>query len=148
MIQTLHLAPSVTLRCCRDSRFKQGCLSFQLVRPMDAGTASMNALIPSVLLRGTNRCPDLRAITQQLESAVVPSGETATVSFTATGDDLVYQWYYKDVGVKKFALTTSFTGNEYSAVINSYRDGRQVYCVITDKFGNSVQSNVAVLGKK
>ena len=67
MIVTTTLAPGVTLRCCRDSRFKQGCLSFQLVRPMDAGTASMNALIPSVLLRGTNRCPDLRAITQQLD---------------------------------------------------------------------------------
>ena len=67
MIVTTTLAPGVTLRCCQDSRFKQGCLSFQLVRPMDAETASMNALIPSVLLRGTRRCPDLRAITQQLD---------------------------------------------------------------------------------
>ena len=67
MIQIIHPAPGVTLRCCQDSRFKQGCLSFQLVRPMDADTASMNALIPSVLLRGTRRCPNLRAITQQLD---------------------------------------------------------------------------------
>ena len=67
MIQIIHPAPGVTLRCCQDSRFKQGCLSFQLVRPMDAATASMNALIPSVLLRGTRRCPNLRAITQQLD---------------------------------------------------------------------------------
>ena len=67
MIVITHPAPGVTLRCCQDSRFKQGCLSFQLVRPMDSATASMNALIPSVLLRGTRRCPNLRAITQQLD---------------------------------------------------------------------------------
>ena len=34
MIETISLSPGVTLRCCRDARFKQGCLSVQLVRPM------------------------------------------------------------------------------------------------------------------
>ena len=67
MIVTSTLASGITLRCCRDSRFKQGCLSFQLVRKMEADTASMNALIPSVLLRGTRRHSDLRAITEQLD---------------------------------------------------------------------------------
>jgi len=67
MIVTKTLAPGITLRCCRDSRFKQGCLSLQLVRKMDTDTSSMNALIPSVLLRGTRRCPDLRSITEQLD---------------------------------------------------------------------------------
>ena len=32
MIETKTLLPGVTLRSCRDDRFKQGCLSFQLVR--------------------------------------------------------------------------------------------------------------------
>ena len=54
MIETRSLLPGVTLRACRDTRFKQGCLSFQLVRPMSAGEAAKNALLPSVLLRGTN----------------------------------------------------------------------------------------------
>ena len=67
MIETLTLSPGVTLRCCRDSRFKQGCLSLQLVQPMQANTAAMNALLPSVLLRGTRRCPDLRSITEHLD---------------------------------------------------------------------------------
>ena len=67
MIVTTTLSPGVTLRCCRDSRFKQGCLSLQLVQPMQAETAAMNALLPSVLLRGTRRCPDLRAITARLD---------------------------------------------------------------------------------
>ncbi len=67
MIDTQMLLPGVTLHVCRDTRFKQGCLSFQLVRKMDKDEAAMNALLPSVLLRGTGRCPDLRAITEHLD---------------------------------------------------------------------------------
>ena len=67
MIQTYHLFPGITLRCCRDTRFKQGCLSFQIIRPMNTGENAMNALLPSVLLRGTNRHGDLRAITNRLD---------------------------------------------------------------------------------
>ncbi len=67
MIDTRLLLPGVTLRCCRDTRFKQGCLSFQLVRQMDKGESAMNALLPSVLLRGTRLCPDLRSITEHLD---------------------------------------------------------------------------------
>lgn len=67
MIETISLLPGTTLRCCRDTRFKQGCLSFQLVRHMAKEEAAMNALLPSVLLRGTSRCPNLRAITEHLD---------------------------------------------------------------------------------
>lgn len=68
MIETISLLPGITLRCCRDTRFKQGCLTLQLVRPMAAEESAMNALIPAVLLRGTRRHPDLRSITQRLDA--------------------------------------------------------------------------------
>lgn len=68
MIQTISLQPGVTLRCFRDGRFKQGCLSFQLVRPMCREEAALNALLPAVLLRGTRRHPDLRSITEHLDT--------------------------------------------------------------------------------
>ncbi len=67
MIKTVTLQPGVTLRCFADSRFKQGCLSLQLVRPMREQEAALNALIPAVLLRGTVTAPDLRAITLRLD---------------------------------------------------------------------------------
>ena len=67
MIQTFTLLPGVTLRCYPDNRFKQGCLSLQLVRPMCKEEAALNALIPTVLLRGTESAPDLRAITLRLD---------------------------------------------------------------------------------
>ena len=67
MIQVIELLPGITLRCCRAEKFKQGCLSFQFLRPMTADEAALNALIPAVLLRGTEKHPDLRAITQALD---------------------------------------------------------------------------------
>lgn len=67
MIKTLTLHPGVTLRCLRDDRFKQSCLSLQLVRPMCREEAAMNALLPAVLLRGCRQYPDLRSITLRLD---------------------------------------------------------------------------------
>ncbi len=67
MIKTIPLLPGITLRICRDTRFKQGCLSFQLIRKMCSEEAALNALLPSVWLRGTKHCPDLRAITEHLD---------------------------------------------------------------------------------
>ena len=67
MIETISLSPGVTLRCFRDSRFKQGRLSIQFVRPMCRQEASANALLPTVLLRGTVSYPDIRSITMHLD---------------------------------------------------------------------------------
>ncbi len=67
MTETFTLFPGITLRCFRDSRFKQGCLSVQILRSMDRQEAAVNALIPAVLLRGTRQYPDLRAITLRLD---------------------------------------------------------------------------------
>ena len=68
MIKTIEILPGVTLRCCRDTRFKQGRLSFQFVRPMDKEEAALNALLPDVMLRGTEDHPSLRAINQHLDA--------------------------------------------------------------------------------
>lgn len=67
MIHIQTLLPGVMLRCIPDSRFKHGCLSIQLLRPMEEAEAAMNALLPAVLLRGCRSCRDLRAITQRLD---------------------------------------------------------------------------------
>lgn len=67
MIETYELFPGITLRCYGDSRFKQGAMSIQIIRPQRREEAAMNALIPTVLLRGCQSCPDLRAITNRLD---------------------------------------------------------------------------------
>lgn len=67
MIKTIELQPGIILRCCTDTRFKMNCLSLQLVRPMCREEASANALISAVLLRGTEKHPDIRNITLHLD---------------------------------------------------------------------------------
>ena len=67
MISTIALFPGITLRCFPDTRFKQGCLSVQFIRLMRRDEAALNALIPAVLLRGTDSAPDLRDITLRLD---------------------------------------------------------------------------------
>ena len=68
MIETTEILPGVSLRCFRDTRFKQGRLIFQFVRAMEEKEAALNALLPDVMLRATEVHPDMRAISQHLDS--------------------------------------------------------------------------------
>ncbi len=65
MIYTIPIAPGITLRCFPDDRFKQACMSIQLLRPVCRQEAGLNALLPSVLLRGCESAPDIRAIARR-----------------------------------------------------------------------------------
>ena len=68
MYQTFQLGPGITLRYLHSSRFKQGLLSLQFLRPMCRQEAGLNAIIPDILLRGCQSAPDLRQITAKLDS--------------------------------------------------------------------------------
>ena len=67
MYQTLELLPGVLLRHIRATRFKQGCLTIQFLRPMCPEEAGINALLPAILLRGSKQYPDLQCITNRLD---------------------------------------------------------------------------------
>lgn len=87
-------------------------------------------------------------ITKQPTSVTVASGETAKVTVGVEGENLTFQWYYADEGSGTFKLTTAFKSNSYSIAMNEARDGRRVFCVITDKDGNCVVTNIATLRMK
>ena len=87
-------------------------------------------------------------ITKQPASTKVSMGKTAKVSVQAIGDGLTYKWYHKNVGASKFSLAKSMTGKSYSCTMSASVDGRQVYCVITDKYGNSVKTETVTLSLK
>jgi hypothetical protein len=42
----------------------------------------------------------------------------------------------------------TFTGNTYSVKMDESRDGRQVYCVVTDAYGKKVSTNIVTLTMK
>ena len=81
-------------------------------------------------------------ITSQPKNTIVNSGKTATVKVSAAGSGLSYNWYYNDGDGYKKSSTTSAT---YSTTMNTWRNGRKVYCIVKDKYGFSAVSNVAVL---
>ena len=67
MIQTIQLSPGVVLRHYPDKRFKIAVLSVQFLRPLCREEAALNALLSAVLLRGTEKNPDMRSITARLD---------------------------------------------------------------------------------
>ena len=67
MTTNIRLAPQVTLRAMQTDKFKTGCFSINLVRPHCAETAAEDALLPSVLLRATERYPDISSISARLD---------------------------------------------------------------------------------
>jgi len=83
-------------------------------------------------------------ITKQPESVTVKYGENAKVTVAAEGDGLTYQWYFAKKGSTKFSKA-SITKAAYSVEMNTSRDGRQLYCVIKDKYGKSVKTDVVTI---
>ena len=62
-----EILPGVYLTAVQSDKFKTGCFSLNLLRPMKKEEAAANALIPSVLLRGSKRCPDIASISAKLD---------------------------------------------------------------------------------
>ena len=83
-------------------------------------------------------------ITQEPADVSVPLGETASTSVSAVGEGLRYQWYGQDPGGSVF--TSSLKGDTYSVALIRSKVGRRVWCVITDKDGNTVTTRTATLG--
>lgn len=63
-----EILPGVWLTALRSDKFKTGCLSLNLLTQLERETASLNALIPFVLQRGTTRHPDMQSLSRELDS--------------------------------------------------------------------------------
>lgn len=91
MNRRTELLPGVFLTCVQSEKFKTGCLSISLLRPLRREEAAANALLPAVLLRGCEGCPDMREISAFLDgyygasvgSLVRKKGEVQTTGFYA-----------------------------------------------------------------
>lgn len=91
MEQRIEILPGVFLTAVQTDKFKTGCFSINFLRPMCRAEASMNALIPSVLLRASERYPDIPSISARLDelygasmgTLVRKKGEVQLVGFFA-----------------------------------------------------------------
>ncbi len=78
-------------------------------------------------------------ITKQPVNGRGQLGERMLTTVEATGDGLTYRWYIRNPGDKEFKVS-SIKKNVYSFVLKKGNSGRELYCVITDAYGNSLTS--------
>lgn len=87
----MMILPDVYVTSVQSEKFKTGCLSISLMRPLRREEASANALIPTVLLRGCEKYPDIQSISSFLDerygasvgTLVRKKGEVQTTGFYA-----------------------------------------------------------------
>lgn len=65
-IYRTEIASGVALNCLRSDKFKTACVSVNLLCQLQRETASINALVPYVLRRGTSRHGDMEALSRKL----------------------------------------------------------------------------------
>ncbi|MBR4656194.1 MAG: insulinase family protein [Oscillospiraceae bacterium] len=89
------LFPGVNLTTLRTERFHSGCFLISLQRPLCRKEASLNALLMSVLRRGTRTRPDMESLSQtldtlygtSLEPGIRQRGEVMSIGFQAVFPD-------------------------------------------------------------
>lgn len=100
-----QLFPGVWLRTVHTNKFKSAYLSLTLLAPLEEESASLNALLPRVLRRGTQTHPDMESMSAALdelyggaiEPVVRKKGETQCVGFLASFLDDAYALDGEDI---------------------------------------------------
>ncbi len=85
------------------------------------------------------------AITKQPVNFTGEAGTQASFSVTAQGDGLTYQWQMYTGGVWKNSSATGAKTNKITFNITDAHDGMKYRCVVKDKYGNQVISNVVTV---
>ncbi|MBO6055283.1 MAG: insulinase family protein, partial [Oscillospiraceae bacterium] len=91
MFVSVPILPGVRMAAVQTDKFKTGFFSVNLLRPLCREEAALNALLPSVLLRGSREHPSMRKISAWLDSLYGASagsfvrkrGEVQSVGFYA-----------------------------------------------------------------
>lgn len=87
-----EIMPGVWLTSIKSDKFKTACMSVTLLTQLDRDTASLNAIIPYVLRRGTSLYPDMEALANRMDelygTAIEPVvrriGEIQCIGFFAS----------------------------------------------------------------
>ncbi len=89
------------------------------------------------------------AITGQPTNQTAAVGEKVTFSVTATGEELSYQWQYKNAGAENWsnsgAAAAKTANMTFTVTTDKTLNGRQYRCIVKDKNGNEAISNAATL---
>lgn len=92
----------------------------------------------------TKKAPQTLSFSEHTVDVTASTGDIASFIVEAEGDGLTYAWYYKTSKMSDYALS-SFVGNEYNAVMSGKYDEQQIYCVVTDQYGNTQTTETVAL---
>ena len=92
-----------------------------------------------------NYVPTALSITSHPANITAKVNDNVSFTVKAQGDGLTYQWYYKKAGQTAWNKWGARTTVTTTATANATWNGMQVYCKVTDKYGNSVDSNSATI---
>ena len=106
-------------------------------------TDAENNVVKSATVTMT-RPPQTLEIVTQPQDVVAENGKTVNITVEAKGDGLTCQWYYKNRTGSKFAAS-SYKGKTYSVGMSDANHYREVYCIVTDQYGNSVKTRTATM---
>lgn len=97
--ERFNISNGITLDVVTTTKFKTAQLAVNFLTPLDIATASKNALIPAVLLRGTQNYPTMADISKKLQSlysaSIIPTN-------------------YKRGEVQVFGLCADFIDSKYA----------------------------------
>ena len=86
---------------------------------------------------------DVVTIVIQPKNVTAKTGDNVTFKFVAEGVGLTYQWYYKKAGATAWSKWNGRTTASTTATANASWDGMQVYCVVKNSSGSTLNSNIA-----
>ena len=93
------------------------------------------------------RVKEAITITAQPKDITGHVGDSVKTSVKATGEGLSYQWQLSDDAGKTWR-NSSVKTSYYATTLTAQNNGRYLRCMITDKDGNKVTSNTAVINIK
>jgi len=150
-----EIFPGVSLTCINTDKFKSSCITVNLLCKLDRETASLNALLPRVLRRGSASLPDMESISAALddlygvriEPIIRKKGEIHCIGFYTDFPDERYIPESEDILEKAIGivgdilfspylyernLCNDYTGSEKSNLIDDIRAS------INDKRGYAI----------
>ena len=121
-VTRIELQPGVWLTAVQTKKFKSSVLGAQFLTSLTAEKASLNALVPMVLRRGTAAHPDMESLSAaldelyggSLEPMVRKKGETQCVGFVGSFLDDAYTLNKEQVLESAAALLAELIGAPYT----------------------------------
>lgn len=84
------------------------------------------------------------AILNQPQNTSAAIGSVITISVEVTSDEVSYQWYCRKPGQQDFEKT-EITEDTFQITMTEELHGSEVYCIITDEYGNEITTQTVTL---